>query len=82
MKQINPIVESEADLNSKIVAITMRIQKEFPELSTYLNEMPITIPVVNSPEITTEILNNYYESLFKLLATYKLEIAQKEALKK
>ncbi len=74
--------ESELDLNNKIIAITMRIQKEFPELSNYLNEMPVTIPIENNPEITTEILNNYYESLFKFLSSYKQEMAEKEALKK
>ncbi len=75
-------METEIDLNTKIIAITMRIQKEFPELSNYLNEMPITIPVDKNPEVNAEILNNYYESLFKFLASYKLEMAEKEALKK
>lgn len=82
MKKHNAQGENETDLNNKIIAITMRIQKEFPELSGYLNEMPITIPIENNPKITTEILNNYYESLFKFLTSYRQEMAEKEALKK
>lgn len=82
MKQIQLQTSDETDLNNKIVAITMRIQKEFPELSGYLNEMPVTIPIENNPEITSEILNKYYESLFTFLSSYRKEMAEKEAVKK
>ena len=75
-------METEIELNKKIIAITIRIQKEFPELSKYLNEMPITIPTDENPEINASILNNYYQSLFKFIASYKLEMAEKAALKK
>lgn len=80
--QLKSIMETEKELNAKIIDITMRIHKEFPELSKYLNEMPITIPTDENPEINATILNNYYESLFKFLASYKIEMAEKEALKK
>jgi hypothetical protein len=36
-------MESEKELNEKIMVITMKIQKEYPELSKYLNELPVTI---------------------------------------
>ena len=71
-------MESETELNAKIMAITMQIQNEFPELSKYLNEMPVTIPTEENPEINTAILNNYYESLFRMLTTYKLEMTEKK----
>ena len=74
-------MESETELNAKIIAITMQIQNEFPELSKYLNEMPVTIPTEENPEINTTILNNYYESLLRMLTTYKLEMTEKETLK-
>ena len=74
-------MESETELNAKIMAITMQIQNEFPELSKYLNEMPVTIPTEENPEINTAILNNYYESLLRMLTTYKLEMTEKETLK-
>ena len=68
---------SEKEINEKIMTITMKIQKEFPELSKYLNELPVTIPIENDPEINTRVLIDYYESLAKLLSTYELEMAQK-----
>ena len=74
-------MESETELNAKIMTITMQIQNEFPELSKYLNEMPVTIPTEENPEINTKILNNYYQSLFRMLTTYKLEMTEKETLK-
>ena len=74
-------MESETELNAKIMTITMQIQNEFPELSKYLNEMPVTIPTEENPEINTAILNNYYESLLRMLTTYKLEMTEKETLK-
>ena len=74
-------METEKELNAKIIEVTMQIQKEFPELSKYLNEMPITIPTDENPEINASILNSYYQSLCKFLASYKFEMAEKEALK-
>lgn len=73
---------SEQDINEKIMTITMKIQKEHPELSKYLNELPETIPIENDPEINTRVLNDYYISLVKLLSTYKLEMAEKANQKK
>ena len=43
--------------------------------------MPVTIPTEENPEINTKILNNYYESLLRMLTTYKLEMTEKETLK-
>lgn len=74
-------METEKELNTKIIDVTMQIQKEFPELSKYLNEMPITIPTDKNPEISSSILKIYYESLLRLLTSYRLEIAQKKLLK-
>ena len=37
-------MKTEKQLNSEILEITMKIQDQFPELSKYIAEMPITIP--------------------------------------
>ena len=37
-------METEKELNSKILDITMKIRENYPELSKYLDEMPETIP--------------------------------------
>ena len=63
-------METEKELNAKIMAITMRILENYPELAKFLNEMPITIPDVNSPEISSEILHEYYQSLSNILKGY------------
>ncbi|HAQ21414.1 MAG TPA: alpha/beta hydrolase [Prolixibacteraceae bacterium] len=61
------------DLNSKILKITMTIKDDYPELSKYLDEMPVTIPSEKDPEVTLKLLNEYYESLQALLNKYKIE---------
>ena len=73
---------SEKEINEKIMTITMKIQKDYPELSKYLNELPVTIPIESDPEINTRVLTDYYESLVKLLSTYELEMAQKASQEK
>jgi len=62
--------EAEKEWNSKILNITLKINDKYPELSKYLEEMPVTVPVENNPEITLEHLRNYYESLNALLNKY------------
>jgi len=63
----------EKDLNSKILKITMKIKDHYPELSKYLEEMPVTIPSENDPEITLNNLKTYYDSLNSLLNKYKVD---------
>lgn len=63
--------EVESDLNSKILEVTMSIKAHYPELSKYLEEMPVTIPDEKNPEITLKNLSSYYESLNSILNKYK-----------
>lgn len=63
-------MKSEKELNEAILNITNKIRNEYPELSKYLNEIPVTIPAVSTPEINTKILNEYYESLENILKKY------------
>ncbi|OFY84768.1 MAG: hypothetical protein A3F72_05785 [Bacteroidetes bacterium RIFCSPLOWO2_12_FULL_35_15] len=65
--------ETEKELNLKILEITMNIQNQYPELSKYLEEMPVTIPDEKHPEITLKNLNAYYNSLTTILNRYILE---------
>lgn len=70
--------ETEKDLNSKILKVTMTIKEQYPELSKYLEEMPVTVPSENDPEITLKLLSSYYESLNSLLNKYKLDFPKIE----
>ncbi len=66
-------MESETQLNTKIMNITMLIQEKYPELVPYLSEMPVTIPIEKNPEINVENLHKYYNSLTEMLSKYLLE---------
>lgn len=68
--------EIEKDLNSKILKITLNIKDNYPELSKYLEEMPVTIPDEQNPDITLKNLSSYYDSLNSLLNKYILEKSQ------
>ena len=59
-----------ADINKKILKITMTIRNEFPELMKFLNEMPVTIPNEQSPEMDYKILLEYYKSLESMFRNY------------
>ena len=71
-QNINPD-EMEKDLNSRILEITLTIQNNYPELSKFIEEMPVTIPVEADKQITINHLKSYYESLVSMLARYKLD---------
>ena len=65
--------KEEHELNSKILKITMTIKDQYPELSKYIEEMPVTIPDEKNPEITLKNLKAYYDSLNSMLNKYILE---------
>lgn len=65
--------ERERRLNTHILNITMLIMDKYPELSKYIEEMPITIPSDNKPEITLKKLQDYFDSLCLVVHDYKLE---------
>lgn len=65
--------EMEKDMNSRILEITLTINNEYPELSKYIEEMPVTLPVEADKQITINHLKSYFESLVSMLARYKLE---------
>ncbi|PKP32218.1 MAG: hypothetical protein CVT99_05600 [Bacteroidetes bacterium HGW-Bacteroidetes-16] len=71
----------EKDLNEKILKITMRIKDHYPELSKYLEEMPVTVPSENDPEITLNQLKSYYESLNSFLQKYNVDSPKDEERK-
>ncbi len=66
-------METEAEINAKILKVTMVIQENYPELSKYLNEMPISVPIDSRPEVNIKNLQKYYESLLNLFRKYVAE---------
>lgn len=63
-------MKTEKEINSDILQITLKINEQFPELSKYVQEMPVTIPNTDNPEINRKALQDYYNSLDILLKDY------------
>lgn len=63
-------MKTEKKLNERILKITMEIKEKFPELSKFILEMPVTIPIVENPKMNRKVLQNYYDSLDILLKGY------------
>jgi hypothetical protein len=71
-------MESLEKINRKILLITSQIKEDHPELLTFLNEMPITIPDTKSPELNLKTLGDYYTSLVLLKEKYLQQINLKK----
>jgi hypothetical protein len=63
----------EHQLNQEIIALTAQIEKQFPEVYRNLNEMPITIPNMTSPEVKIKHLQDYIQSLKTLITTHTVQ---------
>ncbi len=63
-------MKTEKKINNKILKITLIIKEKYPELSKYIMEMPVTIPISENPEINSKILQDYYNSLEDMLDNY------------
>ena len=63
-------MKNEKELYTAILNITMKIKTQFPELSMYILEMPVTVPNVKNPKINREVLQDYFDSLSVLLRDY------------
>jgi len=60
-------METKADLNKQILELTIEIRSKHPTLSSFLDEMPITIASDPNPKVDTEKLKEYLESLKRLI---------------
>lgn len=61
----------------KISNVTYTIKTDYPELYTYLDEEPITIPAFQHPNMDKKIMKDYLEGLKQLLTKY-MKTHQKE----
>jgi hypothetical protein len=66
-------MEKEKKLNEQILEITLRIRDQYPELSKYIEEMPVTVPDEKHPEVTLKSLQSYYDSLRSVVDKYMQE---------
>jgi hypothetical protein len=66
--KLTKIMKTNLEWNKDIRAITLKIRKEYPELTKYIEEMPSN----NSEfvEINGKSLEDYYNSLEEIVSTY------------
>ena len=64
-------METEKEINYKILATTMEISTKHPELMQFLEEMPVTLPSESNPDVNIKILNDYHDSLINILMKYE-----------
>lgn len=63
-------MKTENEISKDIIETTIGIEEKFPELSKYIDEMSVTIPNTNEPEINETNLEDYQSSLCVLLNKY------------
>jgi NADH dehydrogenase len=56
-------MKTEEELNKEILKITASIHDNYPELSKFTDEMTVTLPNKESPEINASTLKDYNDSL-------------------
>lgn len=73
---MNNYIETEKELNAKIMEISMKILEKHSELADHLDEMPLTIPNMENPEVSIKILKDYLESLENIVKHFETELKQ------
>jgi hypothetical protein len=63
-------MENKKELTEKILKITILIQERYPQLSKYLSEVQETLPTLEHPEVDSEALSKYYQTLEEMLKDY------------
>ncbi len=63
-------MKTKSELNKAILETTGNIQENYPELSKFVDEMTITIPDKQTPEINASTLKDYNDSLQAMAKGY------------
>lgn len=64
-------MKTEDELNDEILKVTLKIKSEYPELGKHLSEMPVTIPDEKNPDVNTQKLQDYLNTLKAMLKKYR-----------
>jgi hypothetical protein len=64
-------METEKTLTQRIMAVTLEIQENYPELAKYMAEMTVTNPDETNPDVNRIKLKEYYDSLIEMVKKYK-----------
>lgn len=63
MKRLQKLIPQTNDL-------TLKIEREYPELYQHLNDSPVTIPCHDHPRLNIKIFSEYLDNLKQLLEHY------------
>jgi hypothetical protein len=66
-------MQTEKEIIEAIAKLTIEIRDHYPEMAKYLNEMAVTNPDNEHPDINLKALNDYYESLKMMIDRYAVE---------
>jgi hypothetical protein len=66
-------MNTEDEISAKITELTLHIQEKYPELYEHIDEMPVTNPDKNHPDINKKILQDYYDKLHSMMIRYAQE---------
>ena len=66
-------METQNNLNYNILLITLKIQKEYPELIKYMNEIPVNFLSNSEKGVTNIEIKGYLDTLNNLIETYAKE---------
>lgn len=61
------------DLLTEISKVTRDIETNYPSIYEHLDEIPMTIPDQQNPDINAKELEDYLESLKEIIKKYKEE---------
>ena len=70
-------MKTEIELNKQILEITMKISEQYPELTKYLTEVSVKSTEPISDHVKVKELQDYYDSLCKIVTEYEKEHTQK-----
>jgi hypothetical protein len=63
-------MKTKAELEKEILTITMKMHSEYPELSKYINEIPIDTTTGKGDLVNTQNLRQYLNSLQEIMLEY------------
>ena len=73
MENESAFSKQEKEIDTKILEVINKINKKYPELLKYIDEIPTFERNKDTPDITIKQLNGYYESLCTILMNYGAE---------
>jgi hypothetical protein len=63
-------METEKDLNAKILKVRKFIKDQYPDLYEFIEEIPVKGLSLKNPEKSVKALRTYYDSLHLMLNQY------------